>query len=301
MVTPLISFVIPAYNYANTLPRAAISVLDQLDARSELIIINDGSTDDTALIIEQLHTKFPGRFLSICQKNSGLAAVRNRGINESRGQYLVFLDADDELVPGILQKIYIHIQEHPLSRLIIAGHYSIHPNGRQVERLPRDLPKTPLEWLRAYLIDKTVSVSNGACIMHRDVFALGHYPESFRNAEDIPVFAQIFGNFNCTVLPVPMAKIYKHADSLRHNTAYDINIGGALIEEVFDKNRLPETANVLRRKFTAQRYLSLFRNCAMAGDKKEAKRFYRQALKTDWYSIFRWSYTRKAVRLWLKS
>ena len=97
---PLISVVIPAYNYAATLPRAVESVLVQLDeASAELIVIDDGSTDDTPVIIEALLAARP-QFRSLRKENGGAASVRNRGIREARGTYLIFLDADDELAPG---------------------------------------------------------------------------------------------------------------------------------------------------------------------------------------------------------
>lgn len=299
MPEPILSFVIPAYNYAVTLPRAVVSVIDQLDDRSELLVIDDGSTDATPEVLADLHQQYPERFRSIRQSNAGLAAVRNRGIDEAHGQYLVFLDADDELVPGVVPKLLEHIEANPRSRLILAGHQSVREGGRESLHMPADIPADALARVRGYLLDKTLTVSNGACAMHREVFDYGRYPEAFRNAEDIPVFAQVFARYICTVLKAPMARIYKHGDSLRHNVQYDLQIGERLVGEVFDTGRLPDAMQVLKRAFTAQRYLSLFRNFLLAGDRQKAKQFYRQALASDWRAAMRWSYTRKALRLWL--
>lgn len=299
MSEPVLSFVIPAYNYAATLPRAVASVIDQLDDRVELLVIDDGSTDATPGVLADLHRQYPERFRSIRQTNAGLAAVRNRGIDEANGQYLVFLDADDELVPGIVALLLAHIEANPKSRLILAGHQSVREDGRESLHLPADIPADALARVRGYLLDKTLTVSNGACAMHREVFDFGRYPEAFRNAEDIPVFAQVFSRFACTALKAPMARIYKHSDSLRHNVQYDLQIGERLVGEVFDTGRLPDAMQVLKQAFTAQRYLSLFRNFLLAGDRQKARQFYRQALAADWRAIMRWSYTRKAVRLWL--
>ncbi|MDP9938464.1 glycosyltransferase family 2 protein [Ectopseudomonas alcaliphila] len=296
-----ISVIIPAYNYARTLRRAAESVITQLDVRTELLIIDDGSTDETPRVIDELARDYPGQFRSIRQVNAGLAAVRNKGIELAEGDYLVFLDADDEMVAGALAELNAHIEKKPDTRMVIGGHFSIHDGGRVAEHRPDPLPKSSLERVRAYLIDKELRVSNGACAMHRDVFAVGLYPERFRNAEDIPVFAQVFARSVCSNLQAPLARIYKHDDSLRHNLAYGMQIGDQLIAEVFDTGRLPEEMHVLRKPFTAQRYLSLFRTFMVAGDVKAAKQFYRKALRADWRAIFRWTYTRKALRLWLGS
>ncbi|MBA4291125.1 MAG: glycosyltransferase family 2 protein [Pseudomonas sp.] len=295
----LISIVIPAYNYGKTLPRAAESVLCQLDERAELIIIDDGSTDNTPVVIAALERAYPGRFRGVRQDNAGLAAVRNRGIDEARGAYLVFLDADDEMVDGALALLLGHIAENPDSRLIIGGHISVYASGRRNEHAPDPLPATAMERVKGYLLEKTLGVSNGACAMHREVFGVGRYPERFRNAEDIPVFAQVFAAYPCTLLHSPLALIYKHDDSLRHNLNYGMQIGEQLIGEVFDSGRLPAAMHVLKRPFTAQRYLSLFRTFATAGEAQKAREFYRQALRADWRAVLRWSYTRKAIKLWL--
>lgn len=294
-----ISVIIPAYNYARSLRRAAESVIAQLDSRTELLIIDDGSTDETPDVLEGLARDYPGQLRSIRQVNSGLAAVRNKGIALAGGDYLVFLDADDEMVGGSLSKLLEHITENPAARMVIGGHFSIHDSGRIDEHRPDPLPTSSFDRVKAYLIDKTVRVSNGACAMHREVFTVGLYPERFRNAEDIPVFAQVFARFACSNLQVPLAKIYKHDDSLRHNLTYGMQIGEQLITEVFDTGRLPEQMQVLRKPFTAQRYLSLFRTFMIAGDARPAKEFYRKALQTDWRAILRWTYTRKALKLWL--
>src|SRR5690606_3433876 len=128
----LISVVIPTYNYALTLPRAVESVLAQLDeAVAELIVIDDGSSDNTPQVIETLLASQPGRFRALRKENGGSASVRNRGIREARGTYLVFLDADDEMAPGALEALVQHIERHPETRMVIGGHDAILSNGKR--------------------------------------------------------------------------------------------------------------------------------------------------------------------------
>ena len=168
----LISVVIPAYNYAVTLALASQ----------------------------------PSRFRSLRKENGGAASVRNRGIREARGRYLIFLDADDELAPGALGLLARHIAEHGHTRMVIGGHCTISETGKRRMHLPEALPDTPVERLRDYLLGKRIALSNGACAMHRDVFSRGGYPERFRSAEDIPVFSQVLANYPCTVLAEPQAR-----------------------------------------------------------------------------------------------
>ncbi|WP_312920675.1 glycosyltransferase family 2 protein [Stutzerimonas nitrititolerans] len=297
-----ISVIIPAYNYAQTLPRAVESVLVQLDDTvAELIVIDDGSTDDTPQVIEALLASWPGRFRALRKENGGLASVRNSGIREARGTYLVFLDADDEMAPGALEALVQHIERHPETRMVIGGHDAILSNGKRRSHTPPALPESRLERLRGYLLDKRIALSNGACAMHREVFSRGDYPERFRSAEDIPVFSQVLANYPCTVLAQPLAVIHKHDDSLRHQFSHAKAGGLALVDEVFSPQRLDEEFQILKKEFAVQRCLSLFRSAYLAGDAGAAKEYFRTALRHDRRVLLNVSYARKALRLWLGS
>jgi glycosyltransferase involved in cell wall biosynthesis len=295
----LISVVIPAYNYARTLPRAVDSVLAQLDdAAADLLVIDDGSTDETPMVVQALQEKYPGRFRSLRKSNGGLSSVRNTGIEETRGRYLVFLDSDDEMAPGALAALSQHVAENPDSRMIIGAHWSVFAGGRRSLQMAKPLPANPRQRVQGYLLDKTVSISNGACAMHRDVFVPGNYPEHLRNVEDLPVFAQVLARFPCSVLNQPVALIYKHADSMRHDLRQSLAAGTErVVDEVFSIRRMPEEFHDLRQAFLAQRCLSLFRDCYSHKEYKLARSFYFQALRADWRTLARWSYTRKALRL----
>lgn len=295
--TPLISVVIPAYNYAEKLPRAVNSVLKQLTEKHELIVIDDGSTDNTQEVLAELLKENEG-FRVVSKENGGLASVRNRGIIEARADYFIFLDADDELEAEALRIIEQHIEENPNSKMIIGGYTSVWPCGeRRKVSLPADLPDKPLARVKGYLIDKTISLANGATVMHRALFEKGLYPEHFRNAEDLPVFSQALGNYECSVLKESIALIHKHGASLRHNVTYDREVGLALVDEIFATERLADNFKVLKDQFVAQRALSLFRGYYVAGLYADAKKMYLMALKNSWRSIFKMSYTRKYIKM----
>ncbi|MDD0842929.1 glycosyltransferase family 2 protein [Pseudomonas sp. Gutcm_11s] len=299
---PLLSVVIPAYNYAATLPRAVESVLAQLqEADADLLVIDDGSTDQTPTVLAELQARHPGRFRMLRKENGGLASVRNRGIDEARGDYLIFLDADDEMAPGALAVLAAHLAANPQSRLVIGAHCSVLESGKQSLHKADMLPASAAERVYGYLIGKTLSLSNGACAMHRDVFVPGRYPEQFRSVEDIPVFAQVLARFPCSVVEQPLALIHKHSTSLRHNLTHARAVGLSLVDEVFSPARMPAELQGMKAAFRAQRCLSLFRTFQQAGEYQTARGFYLEALRTDWRVLFKLSYTRKALRLWLNS
>ena len=295
----LLSIVIPAYNYATTLPRTVDSVVPQLADDCELIIIDDGSTDNTPKVIADLLQRYPGKIITERKINGGLASVRNRGIEKARGDWLIFLDADDEMAEGAIKLIREHLRANPETRFVAGGHVSINSSGKRSIHNPGVMPENQIMRVRAYLLDKSLALSNGACAMHRDVFARGNYPEAFRSAEDIPVFTQVLANYPCSILNKPLALIYKHSDSLRHQFSHARAGGLKLVDEVFASQRIPDGFQVLRRAFFVQRCLSLFRSAWLAGEPELAKEWFLQALKADWRVIFRGSYSRKALRLWL--
>ncbi|MBB1356310.1 glycosyltransferase, partial [Pseudoalteromonas sp. SR45-5] len=92
-----LSIVIPVYNVQDYLADCLESVYDVNEQSKEIIIINDGSTDNSAFIIEQYKNKYPLQTQVITQHNQGLSAARNAGINASKGKFILFLDSDDTL------------------------------------------------------------------------------------------------------------------------------------------------------------------------------------------------------------
>ena len=104
-MTYKISVIVPAYNEEKYLNNALNSLVEQTYAGFEVIIINDGSTDETQKIIDK-YCKNYSNFRGIYQENSGVSAARNRGIKESKGDYIAFLDADDQYVDNALEKLY---------------------------------------------------------------------------------------------------------------------------------------------------------------------------------------------------
>ena len=104
MTYPKVSIIIPTYNRVDLLPRAINSVLNQTFQDFELIVVDDGSTDNTKQVVEEFQKK-DKRIKYIWQENSGAPAKpRNTGIKNSQGEYIALLDHDDEWLPEKLEK-----------------------------------------------------------------------------------------------------------------------------------------------------------------------------------------------------
>lgn len=118
--TPAVSVVIPCYNYAHYLPDALQSVLTQTFQNFEIIIVNDGSADNTVAVAQRLISAHPNYSIKLInQQNSGHPACsRNAGIAKSRGTYILPLDADDKLHPLFLEKMVQTLADYPLISIV---------------------------------------------------------------------------------------------------------------------------------------------------------------------------------------
>lgn len=111
---PAVSIIVPCYNQARFLPEAVASVAAQTFDDWELIIVNDGSKDDTSVVAQKLIAQNPGRRIRLLEKeNGGLAHARNAGMGQAQGAYILPLDADDCLAPAMLEKTVALLQAKP--------------------------------------------------------------------------------------------------------------------------------------------------------------------------------------------
>ncbi len=128
-MTPGISVIIPTYNSARYLPQALDSVFAQNYPQVEIIVVDDGSTDETSQIIRP----YRDRLLYLRQENAGSAAARNAGLAHAHGKYVVFLDADDWLLPGKLQQQVDILQSQPEVGLVHSGWQLVSETGNPLE------------------------------------------------------------------------------------------------------------------------------------------------------------------------
>jgi glycosyltransferase involved in cell wall biosynthesis/tetratricopeptide (TPR) repeat protein/SAM-dependent methyltransferase len=143
-VPRLVSVIIPCYNYARYLPDAVGSVLAQTHQDFEIIIVDDGSTDDTQQVAEQLVTAHSNHHIRvILQQNSGQPAIsRNRGISEARGEYILCLDADDMIAPTMLEECVRVLEANPdISIAYTDQQYFGDGPARRVETLEYDFDR----------------------------------------------------------------------------------------------------------------------------------------------------------------
>jgi glycosyltransferase involved in cell wall biosynthesis len=128
--SPLVSIVIPSYNYDRFLGEAIESALRQTHAPVEVVVVDDGSTDGSRAVI----SSFGARIKTVLQDNLGLPSARNSGIREAGGEYLLFLDADDGLLPGAAADLLEGFALRPEAGIVFGDAVWMDEKGREIGR-----------------------------------------------------------------------------------------------------------------------------------------------------------------------
>lgn len=278
---PRFSVIIPSYNYGKYVSRAIDSALHQQgESVPQVIVVDDGSLDDTPQVI----SKYGDQILYIRQDNQGVSVARNRGIAEALGDWLVFLDADDRLLPTAFNRFRASILANPEARLHFGHYFSTNANGVSKEAKPRPHMRTPLENFRRF-IQRKFTISTGTACYHRDVFQKIRFPVGMTNGQDVVVDAMALACFPAKSIPYPVAEIFAHPGRNRDNLQRLIRCGTSTVEAVFHPEILPADALRLKPLFLARWYLTLARASYRAGDFRRARDYYRQAAANRWSSL----------------
>lgn len=293
----LFSIVIPCYNYADVVLRAIASVVSQWQDDIEIIVVNDGSTDASLQVVQHyVHEQnVPVRVLD--KPNGGASSARNAGIDNSSGRYLVFLDADDELLPDVLAQVRRDIAQCGDSGMLIGGKISADAKGRDVIRLPCPLALSKEARFLQYLFGGQFFLSNGSVFMHREIFFRFRYDETLRQVEDIPLFSWALYWFESRVMEFPVARVHGHADSLRHNLVLAENTGLSLVAAVFDPEKLPAALMKYQARYTVSRCLSLFRTFYKGGKGDLARHYFARAFRASPLRTLFSGYVSKYLRM----
>jgi len=203
---PRISVVIPAYNAARYVAEAVDSVLAQSLPPREVIVVDDGSTDDTEAVVR----RFQDRVRYVRQPNGGSAAARNRGIREARGELIALLDADDVWFPEKLKKQWECLRDHPEAGLVHTNFYYCDENGD--ERVLGVLGRERVG--RCYeIMFQDNGINNSTTLIRRECFdRVGLFDESFKTCQDYDLYLRMSRYYEFAFLDEPLA-VYRRHDS----------------------------------------------------------------------------------------
>ena len=216
-----VSVVIPTFNCARLLRHAVVSAVEQTAPLREIIVVDDGSTDDAA---DAIASQGPS-ITYIRQPNNGPSAARNRGAEAASGLWLAFLDADDRWMPDKIRQQLDAAEESPDAGLVYTATSLVYPDGaRRARNAVPPAKLWPLLRYRNCLTDSTVLVRRNVFLQH------GGFNGSLRICEDWDLWTRIRANHSFTYVPDPLCSYGIRAGSLSNNIDQTLTDAMAIIE-----------------------------------------------------------------------
>ena len=212
MSEPVVSVIIPCYNQARFLSEAIEGVLDQTYRRFEVIVVDDGSSDNTS----EVAARYPG-VRCYRQQNQGLAATRNRGLSQSTGDYLVFLDADDRLLPEALAVAVQSLDAHPECAFVYGRSRWVSLDGAPVPAPPQfSIGEEPYR----SLLERNCVWGCMTVMFRRSVLeAVSGFDTSLASAEDYDLYLRIARKFPVYFHGAVVAEYRRHEVNMSNNAA----------------------------------------------------------------------------------
>jgi glycosyltransferase involved in cell wall biosynthesis len=210
---PLVSVVMPAYNVAWCIGRAVDSVLAQDDPARELLVVNDGSTDDTRAVLD----RYGDRITVIDQANRGMCAARNVAIRRARGVYIAFLDADDWWLPDKLgRQVALMEQQADIGFSSTAARVE-DENGRLLNLWPCRSGRTQM--LETLFAENAAIAGGCSAVMARRhlIEQVGAFDESLRGFEDPDLWIRLAAVTGYACICEPLAVILRREKSVSRN------------------------------------------------------------------------------------
>jgi glycosyltransferase involved in cell wall biosynthesis len=197
----MISLIITAHNYAQYVERAIRSALDQSLGNSEyeILVINDASTDHTAEVLENYKEEV--RVFNL-EQNLGLAGARNFGIQKAKGQFIIFLDADDYIHRDLLKVQKLFLEENTKLDAVSTDYYLVNERGERIE----------------HVCAEEKPIACGIMFRKDFLYNIGLYDEKFRAREEEDLRIRWTEQYNIYNLIVPLYRYRMHESNLTKNT-----------------------------------------------------------------------------------
>lgn len=206
------SVIIPLYNKGPYVSKALSSVIAQTFRDFELIVVDDGSTDDSLNVAKSMMDSSEVDHLLISQANAGVSTARNNGVSASHGDYICFLDADDWWAPTFMERMDRLINEYPEAGIYGTNYYYV-KNGRQ--RVCVTTAETGyIDYCKAYAEKLQMPLWTGAVCMPREVFdEFGGFRPRLRLGEDFDLWIKVALKYKVAFLNEPLSYYYQDADT----------------------------------------------------------------------------------------
>lgn len=284
---PTVSVVIPTYNRRDLVERALQSVYGQTYRDFEIVVVDDGSTDETRAVLAG-----EARVRYLFQKNRGPASARNLGIRQAQGELIAFLDSDDVWLPDFLSAQVAVLSRYPEVALVcarsIVGKKEAKDFPLSRELIVGDL--YPKLYERSFVRTPTV-VTRKSCLE-----SVGCFNESYPWSEDHDLWLRIASKHAIAYVNRCLVRIGRQSDNISRDWMRPLDahlkIAIEVLERNYDASRIPEA--VFRRR-VAKRYLQFSHLSFVRGDHAQAWSYIRRALSATPCSLRPYRYVIKGI------
>lgn len=206
-----VSVIIATYNKSNLILRTIQSVINQTFQDFELIIVDDGSDDNTLEVIKKISVK-DKRIKYIYQKNQGYASALNNGISLSNGKYIAILDDDDEWLPEKLEKQIQIFEKYPSVYLVSCWLFKISENNKRLFKTYSGLIENR-KWCDFFKSNGILTSSS--ILFKKEIFdELGGFDSKLKLVCDLEFYIRVINNYDIYFLPIPLLNYYDYSNSL---------------------------------------------------------------------------------------
>ncbi|MCC7528089.1 MAG: glycosyltransferase family 2 protein [Candidatus Melainabacteria bacterium] len=210
---PTVSVIIPTYNRSYLLRQALLSCLAQTYQDFEILVADDGSTDDTREVVESLNSD---KIQYLYQTNSGRSTARNRAIKQAQGKYITFLDSDDLYLPQKLAVEVKALDENPSFGMVYSSAYNIDINGKLH---PYVYPAPTSGWIyKDIALYLPLTICLPTVMARREIFSkVGVFDERQNRFEDTDMWRRISKKYRILAIDEPLCKIrYHEGNEMEH-------------------------------------------------------------------------------------
>ena len=266
----MISVIVPTYNRAQQLPRALDSILCQSCSPKEIIVVDDGSTDETSALMT---SEYP-EIVFIQQQNAGVSSARNVGIKRASGDWIAFLDSDDEWLPEKLEIQMKALYENPEIKICHTNEIWIR-NGKRVN------PKKKHGKFGGWIFQKCLPlccISPSSVIIHKSIFKeIGLFDYSLPVCEDYDLWLRITARNPVLYIEEPfLIKYGGHEDQLSKKYWGMDRFRIKSLEKIISSRVLSELDENAAKKMLMEKIYIFIQGAQKRGNIKEVKKFKEQ-------------------------
>jgi glycosyltransferase involved in cell wall biosynthesis len=213
----LVSVIIPTFNSGQYIKAALESVFNQTYKNIEVIVVDDGSTDNTRVVLEA----FMKQIKYIYKENGGPASARNRGVKEAKGEFIAFLDADDMWLPEKIELQFgVFVKDQRIG-LVSCNHHQIDEKGQILEESKHIHYLSQKVLFNVLLVKNVVSGGSNAIIKKECFDKVGLFDEHLHGTEDWDMWLRIAKYYDVKFVEQPLVKIMVRQNSISGTTNAD--------------------------------------------------------------------------------